>query len=94
MRAIAFLFVLHLPYLVNCQNIVQLVVQTNAVVGGAACNCPIGISITNTDLLACDIEVLTSGGTWDFQPNLAIGYEVYWFTFYSLCFILVYVSSD
>ncbi len=46
---------------------------------GSECDndsCQVGLSITNNDLLTCDIPTLDSGGQWDFQKGAAIGYEV------------------
>ncbi len=61
--------------MVTGQNILQLVVQTGTEVEDSGCDCAIGVSITNTDLLSCDISELESAGD-DFESSVAIGYEV------------------
>ncbi len=75
MNTLTCLLIAVLPCLASGQNILQLVVQTGTEVEDSGCDCAIGVSITNTDLLSCDISELESAGD-DFESSVAIGYEV------------------
>ncbi len=70
-----FFLLLALPCLVSGQNIVQLVIRTATDVEGSGCDCAVGVSITNGDLVSCDIPGLESSAD-DFEPGVTLGYEV------------------